>query len=473
MKNVAKNFFYQSIFQVAKIIIPIVTIPIVSNALGPKGIGIYNYTFSIAQYFVLFAGLGVTIYGNREIALAWNKGKMGLSKTFWEIFTFKAIITLGVLLLYIILSFFLKEKIFLYVQALTILAVFFDISWFFMGIEDFKKTSMSNLGVQILTFILIILFIKDESDAIKYTLIQGLGLLLSQVIVWMFIPKYIQLFKVSIKSSLKHLKGSFEFFIPQVAIILYTNLNKTILGAVLGSAAVGYFTNSLQINTVFISVITTLDLVLLPYMTGLFAKKDTDRIVQTMEKTVHLQLFFSIPIMFGMLTVYDKLIPWFFGSKFIYINNVIPYFTILVVIIPLGLSVSRQYLMPVGHIKEYNKSVIIGAIINIVSNLILLPTVGFFGVVISNILAEFFVTFVRTSSFLRETQFRFDTRKIIVFVLSSMIMCVSTRYLTRNLPPSLITNILQVCIALPMYFILTVIGKENLIIDFIKPRWRK
>ena len=56
MKNVAKNFFYQSVFQVAKIIMPIITIPIVSNALGPKGIGVYNYTFSIAQYFVLMAG---------------------------------------------------------------------------------------------------------------------------------------------------------------------------------------------------------------------------------------------------------------------------------------------------------------------------------------------------------------------------------------------------------------------------------
>lgn len=52
MKNIAKNFFYQSLFQLTKIILPIITIPIVSNALGPSGIGLYNYTFSIVQYFV-------------------------------------------------------------------------------------------------------------------------------------------------------------------------------------------------------------------------------------------------------------------------------------------------------------------------------------------------------------------------------------------------------------------------------------
>ncbi|MDN6722602.1 MAG: oligosaccharide flippase family protein, partial [Staphylococcus equorum] len=149
MKNIAKNFFYQTIFQLTKIIIPIVTIPIVSNALGPEGIGMYNYTRSIAQYFVLFSGLGVMLYGNREIALAWNR-KQNISQTFWELFVFKAISTLVFLTIYFgIVFFFLDNKVFYIVQSLMILAVFFDISWFFMGIEDFKKTSMSNLTVQV------------------------------------------------------------------------------------------------------------------------------------------------------------------------------------------------------------------------------------------------------------------------------------------------------------------------------------
>lgn len=73
------------------------------------------------------------------------------------------------------------------------------------------------------------------------------------------------------------------------------------------------------------------------------------------------------------------------------------------------MSISRQYLMPIGHVKEYNKSVIVGAIINIIANLILLPTIGFFGVVFSNILAECFVTFVRTR---KSTDFKFEYRKL-------------------------------------------------------------
>lgn len=470
MKNIAKNFFYQTIFQLAKIIMPIITVPIVSKALGPHGLGMYNYTFSIAQYFVLFSGLGVTLYGNREIALSWAK-KEDISKTFWEIFTVKSISTVLFLIIYyaLILTLFDNQSFYL-VQSLTIIAVLFDISWLFMGVEDFKKTSMSNLFVQVITFLLIILFVKDSDDTLLYTLIQATGTLLSQLIVWSFLRKYIHFEQVSIFKSFRRLKESITFFIPQVAILLYTNLNKTLLGLMVGKSAVGYYTNSLQLNDVFITIITTLDVVLLPHMSGLFAKNNSNRIVEMMKQTIHLQLFFSIPVMFGMLTVYDKLVPWFFGSKFLFIEKVIPCFVILIVVKSLGMSISRQYLMPIGKIGEYNKSVIMGAIINIFANLIFLPTLGFWGVVISMTTAEFFVTFVRTRSFIKNTTFRFDLKKICIYVLSGIVMCLITRLLTRNLNASMVTNLLQVLIAVPIYMILTWSMKVNPLVEFILNR---
>lgn len=450
-----------------KIIIPIVTIPIVSKVLGPSGIGVYNYTNSIAQYFILISSLGLAMYGNREIALAYNRNE-NISPLFWELFSFKALLTIIVLAIYLLIVSFFPNRNLFYIQGLSVLSVLFDISWFFMGIEDFKKTSMCNLLIQGITFIAIVIFVKDSNDTWIYTLIQSVGLLSSQMLVWLFIKPYIRFEKINLKNSFKHLKGSFDFFIPQVAIVLYTNLNKTLLGIFIGSTAVGYYTNSLTLNTVFITVITTLDVVLLPHMSGLFANNNTKQIVVLMNKTLHLQLFFSIPLMFGMLTVYDKIVPWFFGEKFIFIENVIPYFSILIVIVPLGIAISRQFLIPIGKVKEYNKSVIIGACINMIANIIFLPTMGFYGVVISNILAEFFVTVVRTRSFLRQTSFRFDFRKIIFFFISGLIMMGVTRRLTVTMQDSLLTNVLQVCIAAAIYLLITSIMNVNPLVELLK-----
>lgn len=473
MKRLIHNFFYQSLFQVVKIIIPIITIPIVSRAIGPEGIGTYNFTNSIIQYFVLFASLGVTIYGNREIALANNKDKEALSATFWQIFSYKALMSLGTLLIYLIVASFSEHAIYLYAQSFVLLGTLLDISWFFMGVEDFKKTSLSNLIVQIITLFLIIFFVKGPSDTFIYILIQSMGLILSQLIVWLFVKQYIYFIKVSLKDIFSHFKGSIQFFIPQVSIMLYTNLNKTLLGMFLGVRAVGYFSNSLQLNTVIVTIITTLDLVLLPHMSGLFAKNDTKKIIDTMNKTIHLQLFFSIPFMFGMLTIFDKLVPWFFGDEFLFINQIIPWFSILIVIIPLGMSISRQYLMPVGKIGEYNKSVIIGACINIILNLVLLPTIGFFGVVIANIFAELFVTVVRTFSFIRSTNFKFDYKKIVVFLFSGFVMCLLTRLLTQGMAATIVTTFVQAIFGVIIYFLLTTLLKSNLIFDFIKEKARK
>lgn len=473
MKNIAKNFMYQTIFQLVKIIIPIVTIPIVSGALGPEGVGIYNYTFSITQYFVLASGLGVTIYGNREIAIAWNKDKANISKTFWEIFIFKFAVTCIFMAIYFLIILFSDYRSYFFAQGLIIISVLLDISWFFMGIEDFKKTSLSNLVVQFLTLISIIIFVKDSNDTLLYTLIQSIGLLLSQLLVWIFVPNYIQRVKVSLKESFRHFFGAVQYFIPQVAISLYTNLNKTLLGIVLGSTAVGYYTNSLQLSTVFITIITTLDLVLLPHMTGLYANKNTNRIIRLMENSIDIQLFFSIPIMFGMLTVYDKLVPWFFGEKFLFVNQIIPYFSILIVIVPLGMAVSRQYLMPVGKVKEYNKSVILGAIINIISSGILLPSIGFFGVVFSNILAEFFVTLVRLKSFLKDTDFIFKRKNIIIYVLTAGFMCILVRSLTLDMDATLLTNIIQLIMASAFYFLVTSVANVNPVRTYLENKYSR
>lgn len=467
MKKVLSNFFYQAVFQITKIIIPIITIPIVSNAIGPEGIGKYNYTNSIAQYFVLFASLGVSIYGNREVALA-NNSNMDLSKTFSEIFVFKACLSIITLIIYYSLIMFSEDRVFLLIQSMTILGVLFDISWFFMGIEEFGKTSLVNLLVQGLTLILIVMFVRQPSDTINYIFIQASGTMLSQLLVWPFLLRKIRFVKVKFSESFSHVKGSIQYFIPQVAIILYTNLNKTILGIFLGAASVGFYTTSLTLNNVFITIITTLDIVLLPHMSGLFAKSEERKIVVLMEKTVHLQLFFSIPIMFGVLTVYDKLIPWFFGDKFLFINSVVPLFSILIVIMPLGMAISRQYLMPIGKTNEYNRSVIIGAIINITSNLILIPMIGFFGVVFSNILAESFVTFVRLFSFLRATSFKFQIKKIVSIIFCSFIMLVITRLITDKMSANIVTNLVQVVIAIPIFFTATTLLKSNMLIELYK-----
>ena len=45
--------------------LPIVTAPYLARVLGANQLGIYSYTLSVANYFVLFSLLGIEKYGTR------------------------------------------------------------------------------------------------------------------------------------------------------------------------------------------------------------------------------------------------------------------------------------------------------------------------------------------------------------------------------------------------------------------------
>uniref|UniRef100_UPI0022E62F14 oligosaccharide flippase family protein n=1 Tax=Vagococcus bubulae TaxID=1977868 RepID=UPI0022E62F14 len=176
MNKIISNFMYQLIYQITIIILPIITIPIVSKNLGVEGLGVYNYVSSIVNYFVLFAGLGLANYGIREISIVRNN-KKNLSKKFWELELFNIIIAISILFIYILFLILLNDRLFFLISGITLLATLFDISWFYYGIEDFKIISLINFIIKIISFLCILFFIKNTDDLWLYFLIQSISIL--------------------------------------------------------------------------------------------------------------------------------------------------------------------------------------------------------------------------------------------------------------------------------------------------------
>lgn len=467
MKKTATNFIYQSLFQITAIILPIVTVPIVSNALGPKGIGIYNYTFSITSYFVLLAGLGLANYGIREIAIVKDDKNM-LSKKFWELQTFNAIIAALTILLFLITIQFLEYKYFYYCQFPLILGALLDISWFYIGIEDFKKISLANLTIKIIGFTLIVLYIHSYDDLSLYVLIQASTVLFSQIILWFFIKSKVKFIKPSLENSFKHFKPSLNYFIGKVAISMYTSLNKTILGILGTTYLVGLFSNSLQLVTISATLIGTLDTVLLPQMSKLVEEKNDLLHISILKKSLHFQLFLSIPIFWGILGITPNLINWFFGEEFSKTKDLIPLLAILVVIIPMGTAIFRQYMMPNNQITKFNKIAIKSALLSILINIITIPFVGIYGAILATLFSETFVTFVRIKDLYKETNFRFNYNNIFKMVICGFVMYIVIKIGFSNSISSVIITFLQISVGFIVYFLLTIILKVNPIMIYLK-----
>lgn len=462
-----KNFLYQAIYQMTIIILPIITIPIVSHALGAEGIGIYNYINSIVTYFILFAGLGLSNYGIREISIV-RENKQELSSTFWHLELFNLFIVIFIMICYVLFLFFVQNKLLFTISGISLLASLFDISWFYYGIEDFKLITIINLLIKILSFISILFFINSSNDLWVYFLIQSVSVLFSNLSLWLFLSDKIIWIKPNFKKVVSHFVPALKYFIGKISITIYTNMNKTLLGILVSSIAVGIYSNSLQLITISVAIIGTMDTVLMPHMTKLYSNNKSNLMIETMEKSINIQLFFSIPLMFGIILTNKKMIPWFFGSDFLLLNKTVPMLSLLVIIMPLGISIVKQYLMPMNRIRQFNISVIVAAIVSLTLNLFLLPKYGIYGAVISTLISELLVTLIRVYDLLKNTSFRFDVISILSYIVCSIAMYLVVYCLSISMNSSIITTLFQSFLGVVIYFILSVVFKINPILSFFK-----
>ena len=262
-KSIAKNYIYNLIYQMLTIVLPLITTPYLSRVLGAESIGIYGYTISIVTYFILFGTLGVSMYGQREIAYKADD-KKARSKTFWEIISIRTIsLSISIILFYLIYGRTGEYALYYRILIIQLVANLFDISWLFQGIEEFDKTVIRNLIVKLLSLVLIFVVIKTPDDLWKYFLIYVSAELIGNVTLWLYLPKYLE--KVNIKELeiKKHIKPTISLFVPQIAIQIYTVLDKTMIGKLTGDMVeVGYYEQAQKVVKATLIVTTALQTVM-------------------------------------------------------------------------------------------------------------------------------------------------------------------------------------------------------------------
>ena len=402
MHTVRKNLILNILYQILIIIIPLITTPYVSRVLGSDGVGRYSYAFAIAYYFAIFAMLGVNNYGNRTIATV-SGDKEKQSKTFWSIYLFQlffAVISIVAYILYII--FLCNDKLLGWIMLAYVLSAAFDINWFFFGMEEFKITVARNSAVKLISIICIFLFVKNQRDIYIYAFVNVIGFLIAQIILWTMLRKYVSFVKINISAILHHVKPNLVLFIPIIAISLYKFMARIMLGGMSTSNEVGYYESCEKILQIPVALITALGTVMLPRISNMIADKKEKEGLQYMKKSLVLTLLVASPLSFGIMAVAREFVPWFYGNGF---EKCIDIFQILMpscLFLAFANVVRTQYLIPYKRDKVYIISVILGAIMNIIINVLLIPEYQSIGAAIGTFVAEGTVFFIQCFAIRKE-----------------------------------------------------------------------
>ena len=403
MNNIKKNYILNVFYQLLVIVLPLITAPYVARILGATGTGIYSYTHSIAQYFVLIIMLGLNNYGNRSIAKS-RDDKNNLSQTFSEIYTMQFITGIISLTIFIILIFinFFDNSIYMWLQIPYILSAIFDINWFFFGIEEFQLTVTRNSIIKLLTVILTFAFVKSSTDLWKYILLLSSGMLLSNLILWPFLFNRIKIKKVTYKDVSKHIKENLILFVPVIATSIYTVMDKIMLGFFTSVENVGYYEYAERIRNIPMGLISALGTVMMPRMSNLIAKNKKMEVKKNIDYSMDFIIWLSVALTFGIASVSKEFIPLFLGPKYDICIIITPLLCSSIILVGWANVIRTQYLIPMSRNSVYVKSTIIGAVVNFIINFILLRIIGIYGVVLGTLCAEFSVAFYQSLKIYKE-----------------------------------------------------------------------
>ncbi|WP_420741154.1 oligosaccharide flippase family protein [Limosilactobacillus fermentum] len=391
-----KNYLYNFSYQVLVLLTPLLTTPYISRTIGVSGVGIYSYCYSYVAYFSIAAALGISTYGQLETAAKCDD-KNKISHIFYELIITKLITTVFFAALYILflLMFTHDNREIYWILVINVIAVFLDISWFFQGLEEFKKIAIRNYIIKIASLILIFVFVKGPSDLPIYTLIIQGSTLIGNLTLWFGLKKYlvpIHFYKFNIWP---HIRSSLIYFVPTLATTLFSYFDKTMIGLITHSEVQnGFYEQAYKIESISITVVSSLSTVIMPRATYLFRKKDNDAVQKLLEISSRVVLFLAVSITIGIISISDNFVPWFLGTSFIKSVPILNAFAVLILVDSLKDFYARQILIPSGEQIYYGKVTVLSVVLNIIGNYFLIDKFQAFGACISSIITELIALFM-------------------------------------------------------------------------------
>ena len=434
-RSLKANFLFQASYQVLLILIPLVTTPYLSRVLGAEAVGTFSYTQAVSGYFVMFAMLGMSTYGVREIAAAGDDRTLR-SHTFWGAYASQGLVGAIVCAAYACYLVFLGSPGGLAVGlawAMYVLSAPLDASWLLFGVEEFKVPTIRSMATKLATLPIIFGFVRGPEDLWIYCAAIAGSLLSSQLLIWPFVRRYVDWTRPSWTEIKRHFRPSLVLFVPVIAISLYTSMDKILLGQLGGMQQAGFFEYSEKLSRMPMAVITAMGTVMLPRMTAELSAGRRESALSLLEESVWAMLAMAFALAFGIAAIAPEFAPVFLGEGFAECDSIMRVLATIIPVISMTNIIGRQYLVPTGRDLRYTASVCAGAAVNIVVNLMLIPSMGAIGTAIATVAAESTVLLVQALSVRTDLPFVIYIKNALPYMVFGAIMFATVRMVANYL----------------------------------------
>lgn len=472
-KSILKNLIYKFSLNMFNLIVPVIIGTYVVRKLGPDLMGTINYSQAVFAYFFIFAGFGVYQYGLREISRV-RDNKEKLESTFTSLFLITIITNIITALVYIVYIKTQNDSTAMYVASMiltfNLFSNIFYVEWVNEALENYDFITIKTIIIRLINIILIFIMVKSSKDYSKYLILLGLTTFLNNIASYIYVRRKVK-FNFKNLELLKHIRPMFLVVILSNASVLYTQLDRVMIGKYNGTIEVAFYTMAQNISYMINTALLTLIHVSIPRLGNYIANKENDKYIKLLNKVSQVYLMIVFPASIGMLLLSKEIIFIYGGIDYINAAPILMVFSIYIITLGYEAILSNQVMYVNGREKEQVKIVLLFGVVNAILNIIILKLNIFNGVtslittVISNMLVVVTQHFyVRKVLKIQYNIFSFEKSK---YILISMIFIPITYLIRLFFSNMIISIILIIVINSSVYFSVLLLIKDKLIYDLI------
>lgn len=466
-KSIVKNSIYNMIYKGFTALFPLLTTTYISRVLLASGVGKVSYANTVVTYFVTIAALGLPNYGVKAIAQTGNS-KDKRSKTFIELITINFISTVICAVVYYLVinnvSHFSDRRLLFNVMGIMLIMNIFNMDWFYQGIEEYGYIATRSIIVKIISFFLMLLFVKKPSDYVIYALILCIATAGNYIFNALHLKRYITIRRFDLDMK-KHMNPIFILLAAALATEIYTMLDSVMLEYVHGDLYVGYYSNAVKIVRMIYTVVIALVATFYPRISYYLKNDDTESSIELLEQGTKIIILFSIPCVLGVIMTAKMVVPVLFGQSFMPAIFTLKVLSILIFVFSIAYFLGHVVLMASGNEMYILRATICGAIINAVLNLILIKPLYQNGAAISSVVAEILVTVMMLKKTFTLISLNISKQFIKSVFLANIALIVVVLMVEKVCTLKLISLAISVFMGVCAYVIILLLLKNDLAIE--------
>lgn len=431
-QTIFKNTFWLVFAEAISKILGVFIFIWIARYLGATNYGKFSFALAFTSLFWVIADFGFSILTTREIAKEKEKAKKYIDNILVMKFISGPITFFLIVFVVQFLGKTSEIENLVYLAGILLVINSFIIFFqaVFRGFEKMEYEAFSKIFSSVFLFIFIIIILGKSLKLQVLISVHILVALLTLIFILVLVRKKITRFWLDLdfKFWREIFSKSWPFALSGIAITIYWHLDSVMLSMIKGDQVVGWY-NVAYRPIFFIGAIGgLLSSVFFPVISKLYIHSQ-EKLKEILNEYLRLKAVMALPIAFGGIMVAFPLINLVFGEE--YKNSVLAFQILLLVALIIYInSIYGEALQACERQKILLQGVSMGAGVNIILNLILIPLFSLYGAALATLLTEvivFIFLYLQVNKFIT-----LDFKKhILKPLISSIIMC-ALLYLVKD-----------------------------------------